>query len=59
MNIALACFKYSSAKTFPQDMVRLAEELHGRGHKVTLYCAVIADGSQFPPYLEVKLLHNQ
>jgi UDP-glucose:(heptosyl)LPS alpha-1,3-glucosyltransferase len=56
MNIALACFKYSSAKTFPQDSVRLAEELHKRGHKVTLYCSVIAEGSQLPPYLKVKLL---
>ena len=56
MNIALACFKYSSAKTHPQDLVRLAEELHQRGHKVTLYCALIADGTLLPPYLEVKLL---
>jgi UDP-glucose:(heptosyl)LPS alpha-1,3-glucosyltransferase len=56
MNIALACFKYSSSKTFPQDSVRLAEELHKRGHKVTLYCSVIAEGSQLPPYLKVKLL---
>ena len=55
MNIALACFKYSSAKTFPQDSVRLAEELHKRGHRVTLYCSVIAEGSQLPPYLKVKL----
>ena len=56
MNIALACFKYSSAKTFPQDLVRLAEELHRRGHKVTLYCAVIADGCQLPPYLGLRKL---
>ena len=56
MNIALACFKYSSAKTFPQDCVRLAAELHKRGHRVTLYCAVLADGTQLPPYLKVKRL---
>ncbi|MBR7103991.1 MAG: glycosyltransferase family 4 protein [Lentisphaeria bacterium] len=56
MNIALACFKYSSAKTFPQDVVLLAEELHARGHRITLYCRVIAAGSTLPDYIQVKVL---
>ena len=56
MNIALVCFKYSSSKTFPQDMVRLAQELHQRGHKITLYCRIIASGSKLPPFISVKTL---
>ena len=56
MNIALACFKYSSSKTFPQDLVRLAQELHRRGHTVTLYCRLIADGSTLPPFIRLRTL---
>lgn len=56
MNIALVCFKYSSSKTFPQDMVRLAQELHKRGHRITLYCRIIASGSQLPPFIRVRTL---
>lgn len=58
MNIALACFKYSSAKTFPQDLIGLAEELHLRGHNVTLYCRIIASGSKLPAFIKVRQLEG-
>jgi len=58
MKIALACFKYSSAAAYPQDLIRLAEELHRRGHQVSLYCRVIASGSSVPAFLAVRRLEG-
>ncbi|MBQ9500620.1 MAG: glycosyltransferase family 4 protein [Lentisphaeria bacterium] len=58
MKIALACFKYSSAAAHPQDLVRLARELHERGHRVSLYCSFIAPGSVLPDFLAVRRLNG-
>lgn len=54
--IAIAIFKYFAPSSGIQsDVIPLAEELHNRGHEVTLYCSSW-DAPPRPQWLNVKII---
>ena len=54
--IAIAIFKYFAPSSGIQsDVIPLAEELHNRGHEVTLYCSSW-DAPPQPQWLNVKII---
>ena len=56
MKISIAIYKYFAPSSGIQsDVIPLAEELHSRGHEVTLYCSSW-DAPKPPQWLNVKII---